>query len=505
MINESLLRRYLKQLLLILLIIMSLLAFVWINFLYTRFHRDTQRIMAQQEETIIASVEERAQGVLEAGERTYQQEYEELKLEMQAMLNSVRSAIYSFYAGQADDALFLESVNELSDAIRQQSGYSFYLIDRNNQWSTGDIPPSLPPEDASGFVQIGSTLLYLDRLYLPSSTIYLYTDSESKVRENMERNLAKFLQMDPSVLVFDEEGVNLTEDSPFGSLEALTNDARIFYSVETSEQSGYTFGYAITRADLERMLTGRNTLFAGFLRNHIWELAGFFTVLVVTALLVFRQFFRALRRDQSQMKEILLSAYEGKTELSNDPYFKHFTLTPTLNSIFEDVRSRRKKGEEYIHELELQVKRQDVRLLSLERKVRSLSSGSFFTEGVLSMREMEEFSLVDLIRSVHESTDPQAELILSGEPFLLENDPVIIGDILRDFFSLSRGPERHYRVMLSRQEEQLQMYLSLRRPDAIDEHFFDHLKRRARALDGTLLKDNTTQEGLHMSLLIPLE
>lgn len=68
-------------------------------------------------------------------------------------------------------------------------------------------------------------------------------------------------------------------------------------------------------------------------------------------------------------------------------------------------------------DFELKLKRQQVQLLSLERRIQSLSEESKFTEGVILEKRREEFSLIDLIRSTHEATDPQAPMELRETPF----------------------------------------------------------------------------------------
>lgn len=204
------------------------------------------------------------------------------------------------------------------------------------------------------------------------------------------------------------------------------------------------------------------------------------------------------------MNDILLRAYEGKTQLTQEPLFRHFSLTPTLNGIFSDMRLKETEWSSQKEDFELKLKRQQVQLLSLERRIQSLSEESKFTEGVILEKRREEFSLIDLIRSTHEATDPQAPMELRGDSFLLESDPDLLEGILRDFFSLCRKETRRYVIEILRFEEQLQIFFSLTGTDAVDEKVLEHLKLLARNLEGTLLRDMTTDEGLYLSLLFPL-
>ncbi len=506
MISETIIRRYLRKLLLVVALIVSVLAFVWINFLYTRFTMETQKFAEQQELALEASVENRAHRVLLEGDRSFEQEYEELKGELKSVSTSLRSSVFDlYYTLRTDTQALHERLEELTVQLEESSGFQLFVVDEDNEVTFGEPPPKAVHLEEPGYYREEEILYYTETLRFPIGTVIVYTNSDEEVRHRMLNNLSKYLELDPSILVFDEQGVNLAPNAPFKTLAQLDEKTDQFYSVEKSVLSGFSFGYAMSREDLDLMLSNRKILFTGFLRNHIWELVGFFVILLLASWIVSHFFTRSLRKDQEEMNEVLLQAYEGKTLLAQEPLFRHFSLTPTLNTIFSDMRTKEKTLTEQNKELELSLKRRQVRLMSLERRVQSLSSDVKFTEGVILEKRREEFSLLDLIRRTHESIDPAAPIELRGEAFLLESDPDLLEGILRDFFSLTEQEERRYVIEIMRFEDQLQIFFSLTGTDVIDETILEHLKLLARNLEGTLLRDMPTSEGLYLSLLFPLK
>lgn len=505
MLSDAIIRRYLRNLILAVALIVSVLAFVWVNFLYTRFTLDTQKFAELQEEAITTLVEQRAGRVLLEGDRSYQQEYEELKGELRSLSTSLRSSVFDiYYTHSADPETLQMRLEELIDQLEAASGFDLYVSDTEYNVTYGDKPEAPLDLESYGYTQDAQMLYYTESLRYPSGSIVVSTDSDAEVRQRMVTNLSKYLELDPSILVFDEAGMNLNAHAQPKNLIQLAQSTDQFHRVETSELSGFTFGYAMSRDDLDLMIANRKILFSGFLQNHLWELAGFFVILFVAAWIVYHLFSRSLRKDQAAMSAILLEAYEGKTQLTQEPLFRYYSLTPTLNSIFQDVREKEEALRMSNEELRLNIKRQQVRLLSLERRIQSISGDSKFTEGVILGLRQEEFSLLDLIRKTHEEIDPTAPVELRGEAFLLESDPDLLEGILRDFFSLTDSEERRYVVEILRFENQLQIYFSLTGTDVIDQNVLEHLKHLARNLEGTLLRDMPTSEGLHLSLRFPL-
>lgn len=505
MVNEAIIRRYMRRLLLAVILIVSVLAFLWINFLYTRFALETQTFSAQQEILLQESVDNRAHRVRMEGERSYLQEAQELQDELETVSDSMKNSIFDLYftLNSAPDSIEVR-MQQLLSQFEQGSGFSFYIQDDTNDQVFGDKPPSSFTFEAIGHSQDDQMLYFSQALRYPKGNFVVYTHLDEEIRRRMLINLPKYLELDPSILVFDEHEVNLAPHAQISTISELEARKDVIYSVEKSDISGFSFGYLISREALDLALASREALFSGFLKNHLLELAAFFLILLVSGGVVFHFFSSSLRRDQEMMNDILLRAYEGKTQLTKEPLFRHFSLTPTLNGIFSDMRLKETEWSSQKEDFELKLKRQQVQLLSLERRIQSLSEESKFTEGVILEKRREEFSLIDLIRSTHEATDPQAPMELRGDSFLLESDPDLLEGILRDFFSLCRKETRRYVIEILRFEEQLQIFFSLTGTDAVDEKVLEHLKLLARNLEGTLLRDMTTDEGLYLSLLFPL-
>lgn len=493
MLSDDLLRKYFRIFILVVCILVLVMGFFWLNYLYGRHQRSLEEYAAISRAKTQEEVRQKAMLLRARGDSIYDQERQDLELSLANRAALLKSALYDVYFSQKEDpTAFIESLSQLVNEPKQGTDFSIYVVS-DKESSIGTPPPNVEQIISPGINYQADQMIYYEVPPYLGVRIYVYTDYDQNVKELMKKNLITYAELDPQITIRDEKGDQITGSGA----QFLPED--YFYHEEVSQKSGFSFGYFSKKADLERRIDEQRQLFSSFLKNHIWEMAGFLLIFTITSLVILRLIIQNMGDYYQRLNEGVVEAYRKRERLSDMPRFQHFALGESIDSVFREAYLREDEYRAEIQDLKDNLKKNKLQRLLLEKKLLRLNELPY-TKDILFKYRVEEFSPIQLIREVHGRVDPDASLSLQDSPGTLKSDPGLFSDLLEEIFSLSHERKTRYEVELHREGSQLLLYFTLYRPGAVEDSKMQELKNKARLLGGVLLRHQIDPNTLHLVL-----
>lgn len=491
MFSDDLLKRTFRYFILIVSLIVVVMGFLWLNFLYTRHQRSLEDLSKNLSEAIQHEVKDRAHLLRLHGDEIYSEERRNLEIDMENRGAILRAGLYDIFfdAGLKEEKREKEIIRILSN-INPEGIYRIYL-------SLGDLNFGRAPEDllylSEGLNDRGAQLVYYDHLQSLDLEFTLDVDVESVIRKRMENSFRDFILWDKGMYLRNEEGKLIL---PLG--ESFVGQEGFSYE-EFSEKTGFSFGYFADKTQLEERLEERRILFSSFLRNHIWEIAGFILIFILTSIVIYAMMIRRMGEYYQTLNEEILEAFRNQRLLSHNPKFQYFALGDSFDSILREAQAQKARDDKRNLQLEEQLKKNKLARLLLERKILRLSELPY-TKAILHDYTVESFFPKTIIREIHRTIDPEAKIDIRGSDAPLNNDVRLFSALVEEIFQLTREKDRSYTVEIFQDGAQMLLYFSLYGLGLIEDEKMQELKNRAKLLDGVFLRHQMEVHTLHLVL-----
>lgn len=473
-----------------------ILSFLWINYLYSENALQEEEYRNEVISEITNKVNLKSRLVLNEADRIYDQELNDLETSMYSYFNIIRSTMLDYYFVLKYDTQTMKiKIDSLLQDFYEANKISVYVKSVDGSWEAGKKISEIPEIESNTSSIEGDKLVYYGNILYPNVDVYLYLDYNNRVKTEMRKNLIKYLELDPSIIAFDDRGVSLnglSERLSSGNFSDKNND---FISMEKSNKSDFYFGYSIPINELNDTLSFRDSIFKNFMKNHILEMVGFILIFFVSSVFLYTQLKRNYTKQYDKISRDLISAYSNKDDLDEYSAFDDFFLKSTLKDIIEDVKKKDIENKKTVQNVNSMYKKLKIQNLVLSRKLKHMSKESTYTD-IPEFPECEHVNVQELIELLHREFSPTSNLILNGEDMIVFTNPEILHDILANIFKIGEDCICSYNIDIIKANEIVSFSVSIEGCDEINSDLLEIVKKKVKKLRGIFIRESIKNKNL---------
>lgn len=496
MINREEFNRALRTSIIILALALFILGFLWINYLYGRFNLETENFRQDTETSIQSELSEKVQVVVRQADLLYEEEAKALEDVLINRMNVIKNNLFDY----------ADLPNELLGYRLIDDGRQFYLntgiqetitSPKHHLFIGGEINPTA--YQVHEFERIDDFLYYSEYSAPARAEIQLQVNSKHYLQEKLQKWIRAYMELEPNLLLMDPSGQSLDGIS---LSEEFRNEH--YLSLETSNISGYTFGYYRPKAELQALLTQRRDGFQSILNNHVIEIAAFLALFVITLAIFFGMLARQHNRQLAGLNDEIIKRYRDPDSTDGELY-REYGLSRAIDSLVADS----KKNQQYIDMMERkhlkELKQAKIELLQLELRYEYQLNKDQTEHFTRFTPLQEDVKLHELIMKAHAEFDRSANLHMIGNDDIIQSDPAILQVLVESFFRLSDHPTRQYHVEYLIEKGFVRLLLSLENSGELEPKDIEKMRYLAGFLGEVVTRMNQDEEKFSFVLRISQE
>lgn len=480
MINRQDFNRALRVTVVILAVALFILGFLWINFLTTRFNMEMETFRQSSEAGIESTVEDKVQVVVRQADLLYQEETEMLKDVMINRMNVIKNNLFD-YSDLPRDVLYLRLIDD-GRHFYELSGIDEAIVSEKHNLAIGDGINSQAFR-IQEFYDIGDTLYYSEYSAPARANVQLKVNQHDYLRARIKKWIRDYRELEPNLILLDQTGSPLADTVEVSNVFRQEN----YLALETSQLSGYTFGYYQPRSDLQNVLNERQAMFQRFLDNHVIEIAALLVLLIVTLAVFFGLIAKQHSRQLAGLNDEIIEHYRNP-EADGGELYREYGLSRAVDSLVADARRNQQHSQMMERKHKKELKQARIEFLQMERRFEYLLNKEAKNQFTRFTPLHENIHLADMIRQAHQEFAPDAELSLYGDDESIVSDPAIMQTLIENFFRLSDHPQRHYQVESMVESGFVKLMFNLENSGAIEPADIERMKYLAGLLGGLVMR-----------------
>ncbi len=496
MLNDQIIKKYFRYFAVFMIFTVVVLSFLWINHLYSENAIAKEEYRNEVITKLNNKVNLKSRLVLNEADRIYDQELNELKNSMYTYFNVLRSTMLDYYFVLKYDLNTMKNkIDSLLEDFYETNKINVYLKSVDGTWEAGKQLLEIPDLESNTSTIVGDKLVYRGSVLYPNVEVYLYLDYKDRVKTEMRKNLIKYLELDPSIIAYDDRGVSLNGLSERLTSSTSSESNNDFISIEKSEKSGFHFGYTIPIKELNDTLNFRDYIFQNFMKNHILEMIGFLLIFFISSVFLYTQIKRNYNKQYDRISRDLISAYSNADNLDDYSAFDDFFLKSTLKDIITDVEQKDLENKRIISNMDSMYKKLKIQNLVLSRKIKHMSKDYMYTD-VDEIPDCESIDTSELIISMHNKYSPDSNLVLNDKDVTIISNLEILSDILENIFKMGTGGVCEYKIDIIKDDDMVSFSFNIEGCNQLNLDSLDIVKKKVKKLSGIFIRGNLKNKNL---------
>lgn len=481
-----------------------MLAFIWLNYIYNKFSLDNQAFMDEFQANLEETIHHKSKTVLEQGNAIYLEEVEDLKKLLEYQGNLLRNTLFDFYydAEQTPESI-QRKMEEIVQNAKDQLGIDISIYTEDESLVIGDRLPLMDREiEPKSLIQEGESLYYVDTILSRGARVYTYAVEHEYVANNLSQNFAKYLELDPQILIFDDHEKNLNPNAPITVLDDKALSESYLYEIKKSDLSGFYFGYYEEMEVINDRSEQRQAFFDDFLKNHIVEIVVYIFLLLLVFLFLIRYLNQGSQENHDELSGAVIRAYEKNKSIYDEPLLQGSPMIKGIDFIIRDSKNKQFELLDKIQEQKKEQKIKQVEILQLERKIQTLLDQTKREDAPL---QKESFSLLGLIKEGHDTWDSESVMNVMGDDVTIKGHRESFLKLTEYLFTITRGVHQHYQMELSQEKDSVNLFINLVSFEEVDKTVLPKIRILLQEIGGSLIRNNISQEMVNLMLNLPKE
>lgn len=472
------------------------MAFIWLNYIYTKFSIDNETYRETLSREIEETIASQTETILEQGDAIYQEERQELRSVLQYQGNLFRNYLFDYYfVIEENPESIQQKMQETVSLAEERLGIKISIFKEDQTLQIGEPVPV--EGEANSFVEHEGSMYFHETIDSLGIDVYTYAEEHEYVANNLRQNFARYLELDPKLLIFDDHNESLKPSSELENVYSEDFEEHYFYQIRKSDLSGFYFGYYEDKEMVDDLLVQRNELFSGFLRNHIYEIIAYVILLLVVFIAMFRYLTQGSDQINDELNAAVVESYDHNRSIYDDPRLHGLPVAKGIDVIIRDSKKKQVELQTMIDQGKKQQKVQQVEILQLQRKIQTMMESD---DNLADKDTLETIELSQFVHRMHKRWDPESELSMVGGRVEIKAKGDLLEKIFENLFTLTKGYHQSYQIELVKDRSQVQLFLNLVGFDDVDKTVIPKVRLLLQEMGGLLSRNNISPEMVNIVL-----